>query len=426
MGKILLVDDEKNFCAVLGQILTIKGHEVSVCGTVADALTLIENDDLDLVVSDIRMQPLNGLFLLQKIQSNKPELPVVMMTAYASVDTALDALKMGAFDYLTKPFKVEDFMVVVDEALVGNNELVSASEMDSVVKANCAFGKLICLSPNIKESCRMIELVAPTDTSVLLYGQAGTGRTLFAKAIHNNSFRKDKPCVVFKCSELDTDDDIALKSFIGKPIDYDNIKADGIGVLGAESGTLILEDIEYLPVLMQKLLLDIICNKQIKTEDNHGTRQVDVRFLVTSSACLKTATVEGKFLEELYRRINLISINICPLSERRDDILPLAWYFLTNIAQRENSSVPAISTDVRGALQHYAWPGNVSELKYVVKYLYEHVVDGTIVRDSLPSHLLKTIINTQSVDTPRAVEDCKAKTLKAYLVRKGVDLEQVG
>lgn len=185
MGKILLVDDEKNFCAVLKQILTIKGHEVDVCGTVADALELIENGDLDLVVSDIRMQPLSGLFLLQELQANKPDLPVVMMTAYASVDTALDALKMGAFDYLTKPFKVEDFMEVVDRALVGNTELISATEMESVIKENCAFGQLICLSPNIKESCRMIELVAPTDTTVLLQGQAGTGRTLFARAINS-------------------------------------------------------------------------------------------------------------------------------------------------------------------------------------------------------------------------------------------------
>ncbi|MCK5528290.1 MAG: response regulator, partial [Kiritimatiellae bacterium] len=118
MGKILLVDDEKNFCAVLRQILTIKGHDVSVAGTVADAMEEIEKGDLDLVVSDIRMQPLSGLFLLQELQSNKPELPVIMMTAYASVDTALEALKMGAYDYLTKPFKVEEFIEVIDRALV--------------------------------------------------------------------------------------------------------------------------------------------------------------------------------------------------------------------------------------------------------------------------------------------------------------------
>jgi DNA-binding NtrC family response regulator len=421
MGRILLVDDEKNFCAVLRQILKIKGHEVDVCGTVADALESIENNKFDLVVSDIRMQPLSGLFLLQELQSNKPELPVVMMTAYASVDTALDALKMGAFDYLTKPFKVEDFMEVVDRALMGNNEIVSAAEMDSIVKDNSSFGCLICLSANIKESCRMVELVAPTDTSVLLQGEGGTGRTLFAQAIHNISSRKDKACIVYSCSDLDPDDDIAVNSLIGTAVDVEDVNSKGAGILGAEGGTLILEDVECLSILMQKMLLDVICNKQLQTGDfKSDVVPVNVRLLVTSSSCLKTAVSEGRFLEELYRRISLISINICPLSERRDDILPLAWFFLK---KQVNGDIPAISADVRGALQHYAWPGNVAELKDVVTYLREHAIDGAIVRDSLPPHLLSTIKDTKGIDK-ESLADSKAKTLKAYLARKGVDLDQ--
>ncbi len=421
MGKILLVDDEKNFCAVLRQILTIKGHDVSVAGTVADAMEEIEKGDLDLVVSDIRMQPLSGLFLLQELQSNKPELPVIMMTAYASVDTALEALKMGAYDYLTKPFKVEEFIEVIDRALVGNKEMVSASEMDSIVKENCAFGCIICLSPNIKESCRMIELVAPTDTSVLLQGQAGTGRTLFAKAIHTNSSRKDKPCVVLSCSDLDSDDAVATTAFTGTASDPEDLKMIGTGVLGAEDGTLILEDVESLSMTIQNLLLDVLCKKKIDAGADKGVIDVNVRFLVTSSTCLKTATLDGKFLEELYRRISLISINICAMAERRDDIIPLIWFFLNDLLE-EGQPVPGIAADVRSALQNYAWPGNVAELRGVVKYLHAHAVDGDIVMESLPPEILSTVPDSGGDDSSDSQESSKAQKLKAYLVKKGVDL----
>ncbi len=421
MSKILLVDDEKNFCTVLKQILTIKGHEVDVFATVSDALESIEKVKYDLVVSDIRMQPLSGLFLLQELNGSHPELPVIMMTAYASVDTALDALKMGAFDYLTKPFKVEEFLDVIDRALMSSNELVSTSEMENIVKENCFFDCILCVSKSMKESCKMIELVAPTDTSVLLLGQAGTGRTLFAQAIHNHSSRKDMSCLVLNCAEL-SDEKTAPDIFIGKAGNPNDVNSSGSGILGADGGTLILENIENMAIIVQRMLLDVICKKQVFPEGKEPVN-VNVRILATSSACLDTAIKEGRFLDELYRRISLISINICPLSERREDILPLAWFFLSQLA-KEGEEIPAISADVRGALQHYIWPGNVAELRGVVKYLFEHKDNNMITRNSLPPHLLNTISDKKS-DAGNAAESNKAKSLKEYLSRKGVDPDKI-
>lgn len=422
MGHVLVVDDERNFRTVLTQILKTKGHEVSECGSPEEAMQLLEDQSPDLVVSDVRMQPVSGLVFLQNMRAEHPEIPVVMMTAYASVETALDTLKMGAYDYLTKPFKIEDFMEVVERALASTKDMSSSAGMADLVARNSRFDSILCVSSAIRDAFRMVELVAPTDTTVLLTGEKGTGRTAFARAIHRGSMRKDGSCVVLECGQLHASDPVV--SFMGELPEPGSGPVTGAGgLLAANGGSLILEDVDQLPAEAQEVLLVAMRDKAVTDPKEGVSTDIDVRILATTTVALDTIVSSGAFSSELFRRIGLMSIELCPLAQRRDDILPLAWSFLRDIAGPEQAP-PEMSPDARGALQHYVWPGNVAELREAMQHASAHLIGGLVARESLPPHLLRTMTESISVTSPGAVKSGQAQSLKAFLRKKGVDVDE--
>jgi len=268
----------------------------------------------------------------------------------------------------------------------------------------------------------MIELVAPTEATVLLCGEPGSGRSLIAHVIHEMSLRKENTCVTIDCGKLPQEE--PEKAFIGRAAQADGEqefagRADGL--LVASGGTLVLENVEKLPASVQQLLLEVLSEKTVTGPGAKRGSSVDVRVLATADSGLHQAVADGRLLEDLFKRLSLVSVLLRPLRERHEDILPLSWYFLREEAA-DNDQLPEMSADVRGALQHYSWPGNVAELRAVIKHAYAHSVEGAIVRESLPPHMLRTLTESLTVFSAADMSRTHAASLRAFLQKKGVDL----
>ena len=378
-------------------------------------------NDFDLVVSDIKMEPVSGLVLLQNIKSIRPEIPIIMMTAYASVETALDTLKMGAFDYITKPFKLDDFMEVVERALASVTDPAGNIERSGDPESYCCLPGVVGVSSGMQDTCRMLELVAPTEATVLLRGEKGTGRSMLARVVHSRSRRGDKACVEIDCAALPPESAVDL--FVGRTVDDDTPgDPEYHGLLGANGGTVILENVDALSPDLQKTLLRAICDKVV-TLPSGREAGLDLRIVATADVGLQNAVVEGRFLEDLFRRISLVSVEIRPLRERREDILPLVWLFLRQ-KRGDEDKLPELAADARGALKHYPWPGNIAELCEVMEHAWQNRVDGKIMRDSLPEPMLRSLTESMSVFSGTGINNNQATSLMAFLRRKGVDLNR--
>lgn len=416
MARILIVDDEDNIRTIMGQILSSKGHAPTLCRNTEEAMGVLAEGGVDLVVSDIRMEPTSGLVLLKQVRVLQPDTPVIMMTAYASVETALDALKMGAYDYLTKPFKIVEFIDVVERALASGGQqqrTVAESEVGKGEDRYC-FGKAVGISAAMLDACKLLGLVAPTDATVLLHGERGTGRGLLALTIHEKSLRASGTCVRIDCDRWD-----------GAGSAGDSVSAASGGLVEklkeADGGTAILRNVELLPATGQAAILSLLHDKNLSGGDRKAAANVDVRVIATAGPELRQAVEQGRFDEDLYKRLGLLSVEIKPLCERREDVDPLFLHFLKELAG-DRESLPSVSADVRGALHHYVWPGNVAELKQVTEYAFGHTVHGNITRQSLPASVLSTLAVGEYGGGVPDMDGNRAASLKAFLRRKGVEL----
>jgi DNA-binding NtrC family response regulator len=413
MARILVVDDEESLRTIMGQILSSHGHSPILCRSVKEAMDALASGRIDLAISDIRMEPVNGMALLKEIRSIQPGTPVIMMTAYASVETALDALKIGAYDYLTKPFKIVDFIAVVEKALASAGESDGLTEANGIVGARYCFGRVVGMSAVMAEACRLLELVAPTDATVLLHGEKGSGRSLIAHTVHEKSLRAGSICASIDCGKMSA----------GEPGGGAASVAHLFAMLRESSGgTVVLQNVECLPPGGQKLILSLLRDKSIVEEGRKEPVHLDVRIIATAGPCLRKRVESGQFEEDLYRRLGLLSVEIKPLCERQEDILPLFIHFLQQESGEGEHAIPEVSADVRGALQHYVWPGNVAEMRDVVKFAMLHKVNGAVVRQSLPPEMLRTLTVSEHIGSVPTMDGNRAASLKAFLRKKGVEL----
>jgi len=417
MARILVVDDEANFLAVLGQVLTSKGHEVHLCGSVETALAETDGHPLDLAVTDLRMAPQSGMVLLERMRKERPALPVIVMTAYATVETALDALKIGAFDYVTKPFRLEAFLEVVDRALAAAAaEPTRLAGTDDLLR----FGRVVCACPAMREACRMVELIAPTDAAVLLSGEAGTGRSLLATVVHELSRRSDGPFVTIDAADLP--DDASPEAFLGEaPSPDDPPDKPAVGLLGAEGGSALIENVGRLTPALQTILLEALKDRRVPVAGKKV--DLDVRFMATASGDLGPEAAAGGFLEELHRRLALVRVAIPALRDCPDAVLPLAQRFLESEVGPGNP-IPELTGDARGVLLHYAWPGNAAELRSVLQQALRNLDDDRITRASFPRNVVDAVHGGEPADQLRPETQGKrqaAPSLKAFLKAQGVE-----
>jgi len=319
--RILVADDEQSMREFLDIMLKKEGYKVSLASHGEEVLKLAERDIFDLILMDIRMPKLDGISVLKKVKSLSPETIVIMITAYASADTAIKAMKEGAYDYVTKPFKVDEIKLIIKNALEKKNLQKENTLLKQVVRDRYHFNNILGQCPNMLALYDLLEKVAPTKTNILITGESGTGKELVAKAIHYNSPRKDNPFVTLNCGAI-PESLIESELFGHMKGAFTDAIATKKGLFEmADEGTIFLDEISELPLLMQVKLLRVLQDKEFKRVGGTEDIRVDVRIISATNKDLEEAVKEKRFREDLFYRLNVIQIKLPPLRDRREDIL---------------------------------------------------------------------------------------------------------
>lgn len=361
MAKILVADDELSMRQFLEILLKKEGHEVVCAADGQEALSRFGAEGFDLLISDIKMPKVDGLDLLRKVKEQRPTLAVIMVTAYASPEDAIAAMKAGAFDYLTKPFKLEEIKSVIQNALEHTAGQVKAEAPAGI------FNNLVGHSSKMVQIYNLIRQVGSTKTNVLISGESGTGKELVARAIHQQSSRAGKAFVTINCSAIPEN---LMESEL-----FGHVKGAFTGAVAskkglfeiAHGGTVFLDEIGDLSPFIQVKLLRVIQEREFMRVGETQTISVDVRIISATNKNLEQEVMQGRFREDLFYRLNVVHLHLPPLRERREDIPLLAQYFLEKYSQNQGKNVRSISSYALDTLMNYNFPGNVRELENIIE-----------------------------------------------------------
>ena len=361
--KILVVDDEKSMREFLNIMLAREGYRVVCARDGEEACRILERDRFDLVITDIRMKTIDGLGVLRKVKAVNPSTVVVLISAFATAETAVEAMKEGAYDYIPKPFKVYDFKRIIAEALKSSHSVLQVDDP----KERFHFGSLLGESPQMRKVYDLIQRVSGTRTNILITGESGTGKELVARATHKLSDRRDRPIVVINCAGI-PENLIESELFGFKKGAFTGAMADKEGLFGvADGGTVFLDEVgEFSPVIQVKLLR-VIQDRTFTAVGGTDVKVVDVRFIAATNKDLEAEVISGNFREDLYFRLNVIPIDLPPLREREGDIPLLAQHFLEKYSREMGKDIGKISAYAMSILEKYPFPGNVRELENIVE-----------------------------------------------------------
>lgn len=384
---ILLVDDEPSILNVLSTLMKSEGHEAVAVRGGEKAQEILLSESFELMISDIRMSPLDGMQLLKIAHRERPQMAVIMLTAYGSVETAVQAMKEGAFDYVTKPFKVDELLLTVQRALEFTRVRNENEDLRRQLEARYQFENIIAESPAMRRVCEIIGRVARTDATILITGESGTGKELVAQAIHAHSARRGRKFLPINCAALP---EPLLESEM-----FGHVKGAFTGATStkeglfeaADGGTIFLDEISSMPAGVQAKLLRVLQDRQVRKVGSNDSVVVDVRVIAATNVKLETLIEKQAFREDLYYRLSVIPIEIAPLRERREDILPLVRHFV-RAEIRNHKELPGIDPDAELALERYDWPGNVRELQNAVRHALAFASEGRIRRADLPAKII--------------------------------------
>jgi two-component system response regulator HydG len=389
-GTILVVDDDASMLRACERLLSQEGFRVITTGDPGRALELTESGDVDAAVIDLKMPEIDGLSLLRIMRSKRPEVVVLLMTAYADIDAAVTAVKGGAFDFLTKPFENADSVIARLDRAVEHKRLRSKAHLlEREVGERYRFSNIVGHAPNLQHIFRLIEKVAPSDSNVLINGESGTGKELVARSIHFNSARKDQPFVTLNCSAV-TETLFESELFGHERGAFTGAVQRKRGLFEeAHHGTIFLDEIGEVPMSVQPKLLRVLQESEVRRVGGNETLTVDVRIIAATNKDLAQEVAAGRFREDLYYRLNVITIPLPPLRERKQDIPLLVQHFLEKYAARGSGEIKSISTEALQVLENYAWPGNIRELENVIERAIVLEEGGVIDPRDLPANLLE-------------------------------------
>lgn len=361
MASVLIVDDERSMRDFLKILLEKEGHEVAVAENAAHALADLSKREVDVVVTDIRMPGMTGIELLETIKEDKPDLPVIMITAFASPDDAVLAMKNGAFDYISKPFNVDEIKSVIESATSKTIRSVKPQLLSD------SFPEIIGNSREMLKIFDMIKRVAPTPANVLIFGESGTGKELVAQAIHNHSHVAKNSFVPITCSAIPED---LMESEL-----FGHVKGSFTGAINdksglfneADNGTAFLDEIGELTPIIQTKLLRVLQEREIKPVGGTRTKRINVRIIAATNRILEEEIREGRFREDLFYRLAVVPLRVPPLRERKDDVPLLVEHFLKKYSHRLGKEVQEISSYALQVLMNYDFPGNVRELENIIE-----------------------------------------------------------
>jgi two-component system NtrC family response regulator len=401
METVLIVDDEKNYLLVLSALLEEEGYEVLAASSGPEALEILKSSDLDLVVTDMKMPGMDGIELLEQIKARDPDLPVIVMTAYGTVDKAVEAMQKGAYTYILKPFDNERLILFVKKAIDVFRVIKENRRLRRAVESQYRFGNLIGKSKAMQEVFETIRKVARSGASVLIEGESGTGKEMVAKAIHFNSPRRDEPFVAVNCSAL-------AESLLESEL-FGHEKGAFTGAIAskkgrfelAHGGSLFLDEIGELSANLQVKLLRVLQEKTFERVGGVRSIAVDMRIIAATNKNLKAEMQAGRFREDLYYRLNVLHISIPPLRERREDIRPLVDHFIKKYAAERRGAAPVagVSQDVDRLFYEYSWPGNVRELENVIERAIILCPQDRITAADLPKEFRRNVDNSLHLDS---------------------------
>ena len=389
MEKILVIDDEKSILDLLRVVFEKEGYAVETSLSATRAVALMGNEDFDIIISDIKMPKMSGMELLRYVRKNRPDIPIVMITAYGTIKQAVEALKAGAMDYIVKPFDVEELKIIVAQGLEKKRLKEENLFLKKELKERYDFEKMIGKSKVMQEIYNLIEKVARTDSTVLITGESGTGKEIAARAVHYLGTRLERAFVSINCGALPEN---LLESEL-----FGHVKGSFTGAVFnkkgmfevAEKGTLFLDEVGEMSPWTQVKLLRALQDKRIRRVGGTEEIPVDVRIIAASNQDLKKSIDSGKFREDLFYRLNVISFEMPPLRKRKEDIPLLVTHFLKKYCNGMGRQMKRIAPDVIDVLESYTWPGNVRELENAIERVVAIEERGTITKGSLPKEMLQ-------------------------------------
>jgi len=393
MASILIIEDKESMRKMLSKTLESEGYEVEAFGDGPAAIDKVKEKKFDLVLTDLKLPNSDGIEVLKNIKEIDPDISVIVMTAFGTIETAVDAMKLGAFDFLTKPFDTEHMAVLVKKALENRRLLTENILLKEELNHNLGLRLIIGKSENMKEVSRLVQKVAPSDTTVLIMGESGTGKELFARAIHNLSPRREAPYIAINCAAIPREL-LENELFGSEKGAFTGAYARKIGKFElAEGGTIFLDEIGDLDIALQAKILRVLQEKQIERLGGAKIINVNVRLIAASNVDLKEATQRKQFREDLFYRLSVFPINIPPLRDRREDVATLVDFFITRYSKELNKSKKSVAAEASSLLEKYHWPGNVREL--------ENTIERAIIlcegKRILPEHLAIRIPTTAEI-----------------------------
>jgi two-component system NtrC family response regulator len=369
METILIVDDEKNYTLILSAVLSDEGFETLTANTAAEALERLRENEVDLVLTDMKMPGMDGMDLLEKVKEKDPDLPVIMMTAHGTVDKAVEAMRKGAYTYLQKPFDNKRLVIYASKAIELFRVVKENRQLRSVEALRYGFGNIIGKSRPMQEVFELIRKVAPTHATVLIEGESGTGKELVAKSIHFNSPRRDRPFVAVNCSAL-AENLLESELFGHEKGAYTGAVSSRKGRFElADGGTLFLDEVGELSQGLQVKLLRVLQERSFERVGGVQPISVDIRLIAATNKRLKKEVQRGHFRSDLYYRLNVVSIVLPLLRERQEDIRLLVEHFIRKYAAERTAEAPVegLTAEVERLFYAYGWPGNVRELENVIE-----------------------------------------------------------
>ena len=405
--RILVVDDEPIVCESCKRILDEEGYEVDVAFSGQEAFEKMKRDTYDIVITDLKMPGIDGMEVLKTFRREYPETMVIMITGFSTVETAVEAMKLGAFDYIPKPFTPDEVSLVVKKAIERKSLLLENIYLRSELQEKYGFHNIVGKSKKMQEVYRTIVKVAPTDRTVMIYGQTGTGKELVARAIHYNSPRKDKPFVPVDCAVLAEN---LLESEL-----FGHVRGSFTGAVTtkpglfevAEGGTVFLDEIGNISLSIQAKLLRVLQEREFTPVGGTTPKKVDIRIIAATNKDLEKMIKEETFRDDLYYRLNIVPITLPGLKERQEDIPMLAMHFLNKYAEEMGKSIKGFTPAAMEKLVRYAWPGNVRELENIIERTIVMIEGEMVQPEHLPLPLEKADAEVQVPETSEELKEIK-------------------
>lgn len=425
--KVLIVEDEDSARICLTDMLKPEGYDVSSVSSGAEALDFIQSSHPHIVLTDLKLPDMSGIEVITAVKKSLPNAICMVITGYASVESAVDAMKAGAFSYLKKPFRREELLVALAKA----KEVLAIQTENASLRQRLKNQReqfILGVSPEINRVRDIIKKVADTDSTVLILGESGTGKELVARELHRQSSRLNKPFIPINCGAI-PEDLLESELFGYEKGAFTGAISTRIGRFeAADQGTVFLDEIGDMSMSLQVKILRVLQEREFERIGGRGTIKVDIRILAATNQDLDKAVAEKRFREDLFYRLNVIPITLPPLRERGEDIALLSRYFLDALSARKNKVITSIAPEAMMALNEYVWPGNVREMVNIMERLIVLNETGTIILDDLPSTISKNKVEmavaaqthtlpTEGLDFNSAVDEFERRLINSALLR---------